>query len=489
VRSNGGDPHRVLGIARDATEAEIKRAYRALAKRHHPDAGQGSVARFLEIQAAYEALVGGGSAPGGADPSASRPARAPRRPAQPGGPRGADRGAGPTGAPDSGPPGSSTRGPSPGTEWARRPRGGSARRPDAGPGGAPGTPGTPGAPGAFGASGSPRPGETGDRPRQDHGPRGRRSAGRRRATLGSTSYDGAEEVFEPDWRGATWYGPSSGTYWTLNPKEYADPRKHGPEYQARARRRAGAGADGATGMDSGHPGAPASMDAPPAGATGGADTAAGDGLPPSWRAGTWTATAASAADRVTFEHEPESAPPPAGPEASPGEPSRSPAGASSPRPSAEARAPAGTAVPRARAGAQAPRPAPSAPTLARAGDVGPGVVTRVILAVLGWLVPGLAVAAVAGLPGGLVATLPLQAAGVAVLAVVPRAAWASIGGGLALVLAAIPIVAVVAALGGPFVPGAPAPEAAVVLAALAWASGAFLVGAGRIAPYPWPGHA
>ena len=29
-----------------------------------------------------------------------------------------------------------------------------------------------------------------------------------------------------------------GTYWTINPREYADPRKHGPEYQARARRAA-----------------------------------------------------------------------------------------------------------------------------------------------------------------------------------------------------------------------------------------------------------
>jgi len=45
-----------------------------------------------------------------------------------------------------------------------------------------------------------------------------------------------DEPFEPDWSGGTWYGASSGTYWTLNPKEYADPRKHGPEYQRRARR-------------------------------------------------------------------------------------------------------------------------------------------------------------------------------------------------------------------------------------------------------------
>ena len=60
-----------------------------------------------------------------------------------------------------------------------------------------------------------------------------------KATPGSTSYDGADAgPFEPDWGGASWYGTTSGTYWTLNPKEYADPRKHGPEYQARARRAA-----------------------------------------------------------------------------------------------------------------------------------------------------------------------------------------------------------------------------------------------------------
>jgi hypothetical protein len=68
--------------------------------------------------------------------------------------------------------------------------------------------------------------------------RGGRSRTPNKATLGSTSYDAAEdEPFEPDWSGGTWYGASSGTYWTINPKEYADPRKHGPEYQRRARRR------------------------------------------------------------------------------------------------------------------------------------------------------------------------------------------------------------------------------------------------------------
>jgi hypothetical protein len=55
------------------------------------------------------------------------------------------------------------------------------------------------------------------------------------ARPGSTTYDGATEV-EPVWDGAAWVGADSGTYWTVNPREYADPRKHGPEYRARGRR-------------------------------------------------------------------------------------------------------------------------------------------------------------------------------------------------------------------------------------------------------------
>ena len=103
--------------------------------------------------------------------------------------------------------------------------------------------------------------------------------------------------------------------------------------------------------------------------------------------------------------------------------------------------------------------------------------------------PGLALALAAGRPDGLaaslVATLPLQAAGVALLAFAPRAAWAALGGAVVLVFASIPIVAAVAALGGPFVPDGPAPEAAVVLAALAWLGGLGVVATGRVAPYPW----
>ncbi len=76
--------------------------------------------------------------------------------------------------------------------------------------------------------------------------------GPRKATPGSTTYDEAAETpLDPAWDGGAWYGPSSGTYWTLNPREYADPRKHGPEYLARARRAAGGAAPGAPAPEAG----------------------------------------------------------------------------------------------------------------------------------------------------------------------------------------------------------------------------------------------
>ncbi|MFL5677746.1 MAG: DnaJ domain-containing protein [Chloroflexota bacterium] len=248
------DPYRTLGLARGASIDEIKRAYRRLAKIHHPDAaGEKNVPRFLAIQAAYEQLAGGVD-----DRSSSRPGGAPRKAweadpdrsnatrrayggrgrwSTPGAAGGASA-EGPTGGPagaagrsdgGSGTSGTDPRsrtgpGPRPGpSRSGRRGTGGSgtgagsSTRPGAGAGGATAGSGT-----DAGASGTP--------------PRGPRERKRNKATLGSTSYDGADGPFEPDWRGASWYGTTSGTYWTLNPKEYADPRKHGPEYQARARR-------------------------------------------------------------------------------------------------------------------------------------------------------------------------------------------------------------------------------------------------------------
>jgi curved DNA-binding protein CbpA len=75
-------------------------------------------------------------------------------------------------------------------------------------------------------------------PQRDAAPREPEVRGTRpRATPGSTTYDGvgAEESDQP-WDGAEWVGADSGTYWRVNPKEYADPRKHGAEYRARGKR-------------------------------------------------------------------------------------------------------------------------------------------------------------------------------------------------------------------------------------------------------------
>jgi molecular chaperone DnaJ len=49
------DPYQVLGVASSATAAELKAAYRALVKQHHPDAG-GDEHRILELNAAWEVL-------------------------------------------------------------------------------------------------------------------------------------------------------------------------------------------------------------------------------------------------------------------------------------------------------------------------------------------------------------------------------------------------------------------------------------------------
>jgi hypothetical protein len=243
------DPYRTLGLARGATRDEVKRAYRRLAKIHHPDAaGEAALPRFLAIQAAYEQLIG--STPGG------RPRRGPSAPSR-AWEADSDRGGATRRA-----YGGRARTTPPGTGGTSSGATGTTDRTRAGP--------ATGSPGRSGSQGTTPPGDTRSRGRRSTSGRDERrrqppnatgsrggarasdeppaDGGRRRrnkATLGSTSYDDAEGgPFEPDWSGASWYGTTSGTYWTLNPKEYADPRKHGPEYQARARRATwGRGAD------------------------------------------------------------------------------------------------------------------------------------------------------------------------------------------------------------------------------------------------------
>ncbi len=53
------DYYKALGVSKDASQAEIKKAFRALAKKHHPDSNENdpkSEARFKEVSEAYDVL-------------------------------------------------------------------------------------------------------------------------------------------------------------------------------------------------------------------------------------------------------------------------------------------------------------------------------------------------------------------------------------------------------------------------------------------------
>ena len=84
------DPYKTLGVDKKASAEDIKKAYRKLARKYHPDTNQGDAAaeeRFKEIQQAYAVLSdpekrkqydqGGGFFGGGFDPGAFRTGGAP----------------------------------------------------------------------------------------------------------------------------------------------------------------------------------------------------------------------------------------------------------------------------------------------------------------------------------------------------------------------------------------------------------------------------
>ena len=52
------DYYSIMGVARTASQDEIKRAYRKLAKKYHPDVSKEANAevKFKEMQEAYEVL-------------------------------------------------------------------------------------------------------------------------------------------------------------------------------------------------------------------------------------------------------------------------------------------------------------------------------------------------------------------------------------------------------------------------------------------------
>src|SRR5512132_3868364 len=77
--ANGSDYYKVLGVDKKASQEDIKKAYRKLARQYHPDTNKdaGAEERFKQISEAYDTLGDsekrkkydrGGSIFGGANP-------------------------------------------------------------------------------------------------------------------------------------------------------------------------------------------------------------------------------------------------------------------------------------------------------------------------------------------------------------------------------------------------------------------------------------
>ena len=67
MADNKRDYYEILGLSRGASEEEIKKAYRRLAKENHPDLNpddKDAEARFKEINEAYEVLSDSDKEPG-----------------------------------------------------------------------------------------------------------------------------------------------------------------------------------------------------------------------------------------------------------------------------------------------------------------------------------------------------------------------------------------------------------------------------------------
>jgi Meckel syndrome type 1 protein len=434
------DPYRVLGLPAGASAAELKRAYRRLAKANHPDsAGAAALPRFLEIQRAYETLTSttwrpgmrrpsSGTAGSAGEPWRADPTRARSTPgAQP--PRGAQSPPGGSGAKSSG-SGSASGGPGSRSAGSRATGSGPATgagRASAGPRSKPGS-----GSGTAGAADDAAPGR-------------RRPS--KKATFGSTTYDEARDQSDTTWSGASWYGPSSGEYWRVNPREYADPRKHGPEYLARAAARAAAAAErrarqGSADTPVGEPAA--------AGATGTSGTSGTAASHP-------RARPATRGGRARTSSEDASAPPP-------------------PRPAWTPPAQAGTGEASAPAG-----PVTAGPWPGFSVALSPGA-RRLLRAVVAWPPLGIAAAAVIGEATGCAAfeatcTAPAdlypwfaQAAILLALLALPAVARVLAGGTVAVAVLAFPVAAALSASGASY-DRTYGPAALIAVLAVVWVVG------------------